>query len=111
MSLFIRYLVIVLSILIAARFVSGITVVDLESALVAGLVLGALNLILRPILIIFTLPATILTLGFFILIINTMLFWGAALIVPGVHVEGFTAAFLGALIVSCVSLVIHRLVV
>ena len=109
MKLIIRYLVVVLAVLIAAHVVPGISVANLNTALFAGLVLSALNLVVRPILFILTLPATILTLGFFILIINTMLFWGASFLVSGFEVSGFVPAFLGALAVSVVSLIAGRI--
>lgn len=109
MSLLIRYLVIVLSILLAEHVVPGIAIEDFPSALLAGLVLGVFNLVVRPILLVLTLPVTLITLGLFIFIINTVLFWGAALIVPGFSVPGFLPAFLGALIVSAVSLVSGKL--
>ena len=82
------------------NLVPGISVPNLATALVVSLVLGVLNLFIRPVLLLLTLPVTLVTLGLFTLVINALLFWLAAFFVKGFEVSGFVAAFLGALIVS-----------
>lgn len=91
MRLFFHWLSATIAILIAAYIVPGITITFI-GALIAAVVLGALNLLIRPILFILTLPITILTLGLFSLIINALLVMLAALLVPGFSVASFWAA-------------------
>jgi putative membrane protein len=83
----------------------GVHVNDFWSALFAAIILGLVNAILRPLLIILTLPATILTLGLFIFIINAFLFWLVAEIVKGFAVDGFMAALIGSILYSLVTLI------
>lgn len=83
---------------------------DLGQVALFAIVLALLNAIVRPLLIFVTCPITILTLGLFVLIINAFLFWLAGELVTGVRVSGFLGAFVGALIVSVVSLVMNRVV-
>lgn len=78
----------------------GVAVADYVSAFIAALVLGLVNAVIKPILIILTLPATVLTLGLFLLVLNGLLFWGVASILPGFHVDGFWWGVLGALLYS-----------
>jgi|SRR3989344_3263252 len=103
MRLLTKWLLISFAILLAAYYVPGISVDSFYTALIAALLLGVLNIILKPILILLTLPITILTLGFFIFVINGFLFWFLGTFVKGFHVEGFIAALVGALIVSVVN--------
>lgn len=105
-----RILVTALGLLLAAYIVPGIVVSSLYIAVIAAVVLGVLNLIARPILIVLTLPITILTLGFFIFVINAALFLFAASFIDGFTVDGFIPALLGSLIVSVVSAVGHRVI-
>lgn len=79
-----------------------------EGALLFALLLGILNAFLRPILLLLSLPLTLLTLGLFTLVVNALVFWVATLIEVGVRVDGFVGAFLGALVVSVVSFVASR---
>jgi putative membrane protein len=103
MGFLIRVLVNGAAILLAASVVPGVAVRSVTSALIAGFVLALINAIVRPILVFLTLPITLLTLGLFIFVLNAFCFWLASVFVPGLTVEGFWAAFLGALIVSVVS--------
>jgi putative membrane protein len=82
---------------------SSIQVKDFVTALVVALVLGLVNAIIRPILVQLTLPVTLLTLGFFILVINALLFWAVASFVDGFQVAGFWSAFWGAILYALVS--------
>ena len=110
MGLLIRILVNTLAIAITAYLVPGITVRNLTAALIAGLVLGIINAVVRPVLVILTFPLTVITLGLFLLVLNAFCLWLASRIVPGFEVMGFGAAFIGALIVSVVSWILTRLV-
>ena len=78
----------------------GVTVADEISAFIAAIVLGLVNAVLKPILIVLTLPVTVLTLGLFLLVLNGLLFWGVGSILPGFHVDGFWWGVGGALVYS-----------
>ncbi len=103
MYLLLRWLINALAILAIAYFVPGVAVSGFYAALIAALVLGIINALLRPILILLTLPVNVLTLGIFTLFINAFLFWFASTIVKGFSVNDFKAAFIGALIMWIVS--------
>jgi putative membrane protein len=98
-----RWLLTTLALILTAKIVPGIHIQDITTLFLASLVLGLLNAIVRPLLIFFTLPLTIVTLGLFILVINGFTFWLAAHFVPGFHVDGFFPALLGAILVSLLS--------
>ncbi len=83
--------------------VPGISVKNFYSALLAALVLGLVNAVIRPLLILLTLPVNILTLGLFTLVINALMLWFVASVVKGFDVKSFIAAFLGALVLWAVS--------
>ena len=106
MKLIFHWLIATLAILIAAYIVPGVTI-TLVGALIAAVVLGALNVLIRPILLILTLPITIVTLGLFSLVINALLVMLAAVLVPGFSVAGFWTAFLFALALAVVNWVFH----
>ena len=80
------------------------------SALAAAFVLGLVNAVIRPIFILLTLPITVLTLGIFLLVINGLLLWMAAGIVPGFHVNGFFGAVVGSLLISLISGILTSIV-
>ncbi|MES2324561.1 MAG: phage holin family protein [Pseudomonadota bacterium] len=82
---------------------SSVTVTHIGAAFVAALVLGLVNTLIRPVLVLLTLPVTVLSLGLFILVINALLFWGVAQLVDGFHVTGFLSAFLAAILYSIIS--------
>ncbi len=98
-----RVAVIVLALYVTAYIVPGITVNGWEALLVASIVLGVLNAIVRPVLILLTLPISIVTLGLFIFVINASLFYLAAQFVEGFNVSGFLSALIGSVLVSIVS--------
>lgn len=106
MKLFFHWFIAALSILIAAYIVPGITITPV-SALIAAVVLGALNLFIRPILLVLTLPITILTLGLFSLVINALLVMIASYLVPGFLVADFLTALLFALVLAVINWVFH----
>ncbi len=100
MRLLAKWIIIALAILAIPHIVSGIVVVSFTTALIVAFFWGFANLVIKPILLILALPITILTLGLFTFVVNALLFWGIASFVKGFYVDGFVAAFLGALIVS-----------
>ena len=90
--------------LIALPYVfSSITVDSFVTALIVAVVLGLINTLIRPLLVILTLPVTILTLGLFIFVINGLLFWAVGSFVPGFHVAGFWSGVFGAIVYSIIS--------
>jgi putative membrane protein len=99
----IRVLINALAIYFAAAIVSGIELSGLMAALGAGLVLGLVNAVVRPILILLTLPFTLLTLGLFLFVLNGLCLWLTSALVKGFEVHGFWAAVFGSILVSVVS--------
>jgi putative membrane protein len=109
MRMAIHLIVTALALLGVAYFVPGISVDSIYVALAAALVLGILNMLVKPILIALTFPITILTLGLFIFVINAIVFAAAAWFVPGFEVSGFFPALLGSVIVAFVSTAVGKL--
>lgn len=109
MHLLVRWLIYAVAIMLLTYVVPGISVRNFYSALVAALILGLVNAIIRPLLLILTLPVNIITLGLFTLVVNALMLWLAASIVKGFDVRNFTAAFFGALILWAVSWVTNAL--
>ena len=103
LKLFFRWALNALALMVLPALLSSITVSGFVPALVAAAVIGLLNALLRPILLLLTLPVTILSLGIFALVINGLLFWAATGLVPGVHIAGFWGAFWGAILYSLLS--------
>lgn len=106
MKLLLRWLLLAAALLLVARLYEGVEVRSFATALVAALVLGLFNAILRPLLVVLTLPVTLLTLGLFLFVINALMFYGAAGLLDGLAVRGFGAALIGSLIYSACGLVI-----
>lgn len=106
MRLFIHWLISALAIGIAAYIVPGVSV-TLVSALIAAVVLGALNLFIRPIILALTLPINVVTLGLFTLVINAALVLLAAMVVPDFVVDGFWTALLFGLVLAIINWVFH----
>jgi putative membrane protein len=100
-----------LAIIIAAWLLPGIHITSPLSALLAGVILGFVNAIVRPVLFFLTLPLTLLTLGLFIFVLNAICFGLTAWLVPGFSVDGFFSVLFGALLVSVVSWILNGLVV
>ncbi len=93
-----------IAILIIAHFVPRLMWVDsLGSAISAAFLLGIVNALLRPILIVLTIPLTILTLGLFLIVINGLMLWLVAALVAGFHVNGFWGALWGSILISLIS--------
>ncbi|KKQ28250.1 MAG: Conserved hypothetical membrane protein [Candidatus Magasanikbacteria bacterium GW2011_GWC2_37_14] len=109
MKLILRWLINAGTLLLLANYLPGIQVSGWYSALIAALVLGLVNALIRPLFILLTLPVNILTLGLFTLVINALLFWFVGTVVQGFLVVGFWSAFWGALIMSVVSWLVSSL--
>lgn len=103
LNFILRVLLNALAVLIVARLVPGVLVTGFWAALLAALVIGLVNALIRPVLEFLSLPITVLTLGLFTLVINAFLFWLAAALVPGFEISGFWAAFFGAIVFWLVS--------
>lgn len=93
--------------LFVAYLYSGVQVRGFGSALVAAAVIGLFNVVLRPVLLVLTLPVTIVTLGLFLFVINALMFWAASGVLAGFQVSGFGAALLGSLLYSAIGLLIE----
>ncbi|MGH8260579.1 MAG: phage holin family protein [Steroidobacteraceae bacterium] len=85
---------------LATVWVHGVRIDNAATLLLAGVLLGVINAIVRPIIVLLTLPLTVLTLGFFLLVVNALMLGLTALLLPGFHVVSFGAAFLAAIIVG-----------
>jgi putative membrane protein len=110
MGILVNWLVTTLAVLIAAYLLPGVIVRNFFAGLLTALVLGLVNAILKPILVILTLPLTVVTLGLFILVINALLVLLTSAIVTGFEVRSFWWALLFSLLFSIVSLILHRIV-
>lgn len=110
MTIILRVLTTALALLVAAQFIPGITIDGLYTAIIAAVILGLLNLIARPILIVLTFPITLLTLGLFIFVINAALFLFAASFIDGFAVAGFLPALIGSLLVSLASALANKFI-
>jgi putative membrane protein len=98
-----------IAIVVAAWFIPGVQLTGIVPALFAGVLLGFVNALIRPILLLLTLPFTLLTLGLFIFVVNAICFALTAALVPGFEISGFFAAFFGAIVVSLVSWVLNAI--
>lgn len=107
MKLLAKWLLSAIALLAVSQLYGGVEVQSFTSALVAALVIGLLNTIVRPILVILTLPVTVLTLGLFLFVINALMFWWAANLLDGFQVQGFGAALLGSLMYTLMGVVIE----
>lgn len=107
MKLLLKWLLSAAALLFVAYVYGGVQVQSFGSALIAAFVIGLFNAVLRPVLVILTLPVTVVTVGLFLFVINALMFWAAAGVLDGFHVNGFGAALLGSLIYSALGLVIE----
>jgi putative membrane protein len=107
MKLIIKWLLSAVALLAVAHLYSGVVVQSFTAALVAALVIGLLNTVLRPILVVLTLPVTVLTLGLFLFVINALMFYFASSLLDGFQVRNFGAALIGSLIYTVLGLVIN----
>jgi putative membrane protein len=109
-TLITRILLGALALLLVAEVVPGVSIDGLYPAVIAAVILGIMNAIVKPILVVLTLPITILTLGLFIFVINAALFMFAASFIDGFAVSGFVAALLGSLLVSIVTTIGNKFI-
>ena len=107
MKLLLKWLLSAAALLFVAYVYGGVQVQSFSSALIAAFVIGLFNAVLRPVLVILTLPVTVVTVGLFLFVINALMFWAAAGVLDGFHVNGFMAALLGSLIYSALGMVIE----
>jgi putative membrane protein len=98
-----HWVVVAVALWVAANVVPGVTVTSLTALAIGALVLGFVNAVIRPVLQLFALPITFLTLGLFYFVVNAAAFGLAAALVPGFSVASFTSALLGAIVVGIVS--------
>lgn len=106
MRLIVRWLLLAAALLFVAYLYPGVTVASFGAAMIAAFVLGLLNTLVRPVLVLLTLPVTVVTLGLFLFVINALMFWVAASVLDGFQVRSFGAALLGSLIYSAFGLLI-----
>ncbi len=106
MKLIIRWLLLAAALLLVAQLYSGVTVAGNSAALMAAFVIGLFNTLVRPVLVLLTLPVTLLTLGLFLFVINALMFWWAGSMFQGFKVPTFGAALVGSLIYSLCCMVI-----
>lgn len=110
MTLLLVWILNAVALLIVAYVLPGITIASFGSALIAAIILGLLNMLVKPVLLILTLPLTIITLGLFLFVINALLFWLAGSILRGFEVAGFWWAFGGAIVYSIVTSLLSKLI-
>ena len=106
MKIIVRWLLLAAALLLVAHLYPGVTVTSFGAAMIAALVLGLLNTLVRPLLVLLTLPVTLLTLGLFLFVINALMFWSAAGVLQGFNVAGFGAALIGSVLYSLCGMVI-----
>jgi putative membrane protein len=102
-----KWLLLASALLFVAYVYDGVVVKSFGSAMLAAFVIGLLNTVVRPVLVVLTLPVTVLTVGLFIFVINALMFWGAAELLEGFQVKGFLAALIGSLMYSVLGIVIE----
>lgn len=107
LKLIAKWLLSAAALLFVAYVYSGVEVKTFTAAMIAAFVIGLLNTVVRPILVVLTLPVTVVTLGLFLFVINALMFWAAAGVLDGFHVRGFVPALIGSLIYSLIGLVIE----
>jgi putative membrane protein len=106
MKLILTWVLHATTLLALAHLFQGIEVADFSTAMIAALVIGLFNLVVRPVLVVLTLPVTFLSMGLFLFVINAFMFWAAAGILDGFYVQGFGAAMLGSLFYSAFGVLI-----
>ncbi len=106
MKIIVRWLLLAAALLLVAYLYPGVRISSFGSAMIAAFVLGLFNTLLRPVLVLLTLPVTVITLGLFLFVINALMFHLAASVLNGFHVSGFAAALIGSLIYSLCGMVI-----
>lgn len=103
MRLILVWIINALALLALPYIFTSITIDSFVTALIVAVVLGLVNTLIRPVLVLLTLPVTVLTLGLFIFVINGLLFWAVGSFMPGFHVAGFWSGVFGAIVYSLIS--------
>lgn len=106
----VRWFISAVALYIVSKIVPGISLSNFSSALLAVFIIALVNILIKPLLFLLTLPITVLTLGLFAFILNALMLLLAGNIIPGFHVEGFWAAFMGSILLSIVSTILFTLV-
>ena len=107
LKLVVKWVLLAMALLFVAYVYHGVEVRSFGAAMLAALVIGLLNTVVRPVLVVLTLPVTVLTVGLFLFIINALMFWGASFLLDGFQVRGFVAALIGSLIYSVMGAIIE----
>lgn len=107
LKLALKWLLSASALLFVAYVYEGVEVRTFATALGAAFVIGLLNIVVRPVLVVLTLPVTVVTLGLFLFVINALMFWAAAAVLDGFVVRNFIAALIGSLIYSVIGIVIE----
>ena len=106
MKMILKWLLSAAALLCVAYVFDGVQVSNFSEALLASLVIGLFNTLVRPVLVVLTLPVTVLSMGLFLFVINALLFWWAADLLDGFYVSGFASALMGSLVYSACGVVI-----
>ena len=106
MKLILRWLLLSAALLLVANLYPGVSIASFGAAMIAALVLGLFNTLVRPILVLLTFPITLVTLGLFLFVLIALMFWGTAEVLEGFKVQGFTAALIGSVLYSLCAMVI-----
>ena len=106
MKIIIRWLLLAAALLLVAYLYPGVTIKSFGAAMLAAFVLGLFNTLLRPVLVLLTLPVTLITLGLFLFVINALMFYFAASVLDDFHVSGFGAALIGSVLYTLCGMVI-----
>ena len=107
LKLIVKWLLSASALLFVAYLYSGVEVRSFASAMLAALVIGLLNTVVRPVLVVLTLPVTVLTLGLFLFVINALVFWAASALLEGFFVRNFVAALVGSVLYTVCGVVIE----
>lgn len=107
MKLLVEWIIRAFILLLTTKIVPGFTINSWTTAFIVALILGVLNLLVKPVLILLTLPATILTLGLFLFVINAILLVIASQFVSGFHIESFATAIVAAIVISLLSTLLN----
>ena len=111
MLVFLEHLILTAALLLlVSNLVRGVHVQGWGSALIGALVLGFVNAVVRPLMVLLTLPFTILTFGLFLLVVNALMLWLVAALVPGIRVQGIGSALLGSLVLTLLNLAVEFLI-